>query len=480
MIKRKLIFSMISAVLLLVTPFRPEACAQEAGVEARIAEIEREMITGGKYGEALEELAALLKDNPGEPRIYMDLGIAHYGLMEYDKALLYLKRSDREGPRRGSREMLDYALSAMDGHGRTLKELEGYSAAMRKAPEAEKTGFKEKMAIGHYGMIERLTGQKYYYPALVTAHLSWLKENFPKTPGIYELSADVYYSAMYYRKAVEDYKKAVEQDGEDGSLYRRLADCLVAVGDLDSAQEYYDKGIEAYRREGLKSNDPALLYLKRVRKALPRRYDDIAELIKDDRLGEAEAICRRRISLNPGDYVAITQLAEIYWLKRDIRKAEKLLRKVVRLVPDYPVARFILGRVHFFDQKHDRAMAEFKVFKEKMELLPNMSEAVVDFYISALHNISYLYSTLKRYDLMLEECLKAAELKPGNQTTHFNLAVCYYNYLRDRKRAYSELKKVIEVDSSTDLAGKAAFFIDYMRRNPDPRFIPDFSFILSE
>ena len=480
MIKRKALFSIISAIFLLATPFLPEGRAQEAGAEERIAKIEREMITGCKYGEALEELAALLKDDPGEPRIYMDLGIAHYGLMEYDKALLYLKRSDQGGPKKESRDMLDYALSAMDEHGRTLEELEGYSAAMSKAGEAERISLKEKLAIGHYWMIEKLTKQKYYYPALVIAHLFWLKENLPENSGIYELSADVYYSAMYYRKASEDYKKAIEEDAEDGSLYRRLADCLVAVGDLDSAQEYYDKGIEVYRKEGLKNNDPALLYLKRVRKALPRRYDDIEGLIKGDRLGEAEAICRRRISLNPGDYVAITQLAEIYWLKRDIRKAKKLLRKVTRLVPDYPVARFILSRVYFFDHKHDRAIAEFRAFKEKMELLPNMSEAVVDFYISALHNMSYLYSTLKRYDLMLEECLKAAELKPGNQTTHFNLAVCYYNHLRDSRRAYSELKKIIEIDSNTDLAGKAALFIDYMRRNPDPRFIPDFSFILSD
>ena len=51
-------------------------------------------------------------------------------------------------------------------------------------------------------------------------------------------------------------------------------------------------------------------------------------------------------------------------------------------------------------------MAEFEAFKERMELLPKMDEETSDFYVSKLHYICYIYSTLKRYKEALSECKK--------------------------------------------------------------------------
>jgi len=210
------------------------------------------------------------------------------------------------------------------------------------------------------------------------------------------------------------------------------------------------------------------------------KYKDIDSLVGKRRFREAEALCKKRVLLNPEDYIAIAQLGEIYWHTDKRKGALKLFKKAVRLAPDYPYGRFLLGRSYFFQHKYKGAVKEFNIFKERMESLPEMDEETIDFYVLALHNICYMYSSLKRYDMIARECERIIELKPSDQSAHYNLAICYYNYYHNRPGAYKELQKVIEIDHATPIAERAKFFIDYMRRNPDSRVISDFSFILEE
>lgn len=478
--REKRIFLVVTiAAILLVAALQTNVFSQDEGVEDRLHEIERSMIIEGNYEEVTEKLFKILEYYPGNARAYLDLGMAHYGLMKYNKAYEYLKKSEAMGPKGEIEAVLNYALSKMEQNRTTLKGIEETNDSLKVVGTAEKEALKEEIASRHAALLGELL-EKRYYPVMVTAHAAWLKDNEVYFPQAYRVSGDIYYTAMFYKEATEDYKKAIEKDPDDGELHRILADCLVAMGDFDQAQEYYDKAIALYIKAGFPKKDPKVLQLEKVKRALPKKYKDVADLVKNNRYEAAEAICRKRMSLNPGDYVAITQLGDIYWQKDNRKMAEKLFRKVVRRAPDYPIAHFLLGRAYFFRRKHKAAVAEFETFKEKMELLPKTDEETIDFYVSALHNIGYMYSTLKRYDMMLRECKKALELKPEDQITHYNLAVCYYNYDRKLSLAYRELQKVIAIDDSTELAERANVFIDYMRRNPDPRFIPDFSFILED
>ncbi|MEE8360068.1 MAG: hypothetical protein V3S04_04005, partial [Candidatus Omnitrophota bacterium] len=81
------------------------------------------------------------------------------------------------------------------------------------------------------------------------------------------------------------------------------------------------------------------------------------------------------------------------------------------------------------------------------------------------------------YAKMARECKEIISLRPNDQAAHYNLALCYYKYQRKLPQAYRELKKVIEIKKTTRIADQAEFFIDYMRRNPDPRFATDLSFM---
>ena len=311
-------------------------------------------------------------------------------------------------------------------------------------------------------------------------HIAWIKNNISEAPELYRISGNVYYSAMLYKQAEEDYRKAIEKDPENSRLHQSLADCLVAQGDYDNAQDYYDKSIELYKKDGQTDSDSLIKQLKTIRGALPKKYKDIDELIQKGNYLEAQTLCKERISLNPADYAAITQLGDIYWRRGNRRMATKLFRKVARLIPDYPIAHFFLGRAYIFEGNHKKGVSEFNIFKEKMETLPKMDEITTNAYVSYLSYIAYIYFTQKEYRKAEKVCKKIVQLNPDDQIAHYNLAVCYYQYHHNRQRAYNELQKVIAIDPSTKTSDMARFYTDYIRRNPDSRFVEDFSFMYED
>ncbi|MFH1798246.1 MAG: tetratricopeptide repeat protein [Candidatus Omnitrophota bacterium] len=445
----------------------PQAFCDKEGLSLRVKDIERSMLIEGNYKDSAAELKLMLESSPFDARVCMNLAVALYGLMEYEHASEYFKKSENMDNSGEFKELRVYAMSKIEKNKGVLNTIE--SAKERNL-----------IMSGHLVMLNKLMGAKYYYPAIVMPHVMWLKQNTPDVPGIYELSGNVYYSAMLYGKAIEDYEKAVTLDLGNIQLYKVIADCQTATGKFDEAGENYQKAINLYLEKEVDEDNSEVSRLKKIKQALPKKYEDIADLINKRRLLEAEEICKRRISLNPGDYAAITQLGQVFWEKKNRKAAVKLFKRAVKMAPDYPISRLWLGKAYFFEQKFEKGVEEFSAFKEKMKTLPKMDKGTIDFYVSTLHYLCYMYSTVKEYDKALEECKGILKIKPDDQTAHYNTAVSYYTYYHNRSLAYSELQKVIEIDSTTNLAGMARYYIDYMRRNADSRVMSDFSFVYEE
>ncbi len=467
-------FALTVAAILLI--HADGVCGKDE-LDNELERVEAYMLRDGSYAKAVKDLETLIEEHPRAARIYQDMGIAFYGLMEYDKSIDFLKEAQKLDYGRTLKKFTDYTLKKIGANRKTLDSLKGSNRLIGDAGEAEKLGITQRMAADHIRVLENLLDEKYYYPAMATAHVIWLKENAPFIKGLYRFSGDIYYSGMLYSIARNEYELALETEPGNPYIAQRLADCLVAMGDFDTAERYYTKAVKLYRELGTEEGRDKIAEIEQVLQALPKKYSDIDLLLKEKRYEDAEAICKRRLSLNPNDYVALTQLGEIYW-HRDKRKAALgLFKKVVKMAPDFPTAHLFLGKAYFFAQKYDEAAAEFKLFKKKMMLLPDMDGATADFYVSALHKISYYYSSQKRYAKMARECKEIIRLRPDDQVARYNLAVCYYKYYRKLPQAYNELKKVIEIDGEAHIAEEAKFFIDYMRRNPDPRFVTDISFM---
>lgn len=444
----------------------PAFCGDES-LSSLIENIEKSMLMDGNYKEVSGELDTLLEKYPKDARIYMNLAVAHYGLMEYERSYEYFKKSEEMNNADEFKELRVYSLSKIEKNRMVLNTI-------------EKSEDRNLIMSGHLVMLNKLMSAKYYYPAIVMPHIMWLKQNTPDVPGINELAGNVYYSAFVYEKAIENYEEAAKTDPENIQLYKTIADCQIAIGRFDKADENYDKAIDMYLKKGIKKDDPEVSRLKKIKQALPKRYEDVSGLIKRGDFIEAEEICRRRISLNPGDYAAITQLGQVFWEKKNKKSAVKLFRKVIKMAPDYPIARLWMGKSYFFEQKFEKGIEEFFIFKEKMRTLPKMDKDTIDFYVSSLHYLCYMYSTVKQHDKALEECREILKIKPEDQIAHYNMAVSYYIYYHNRYQAYSELQKVIDIDSNTRLADMAKYYIDYMRKNLDSRVMSDFSFFYEE
>lgn len=224
----------------------------------------------------------------------------------------------------------------------------------------------------------------------------------------------------------------------------------------------------------------AALFFYDPLKVFPETYKEVDELMREGRTEEAEAILRKRISLNGSDYTAMTGLGRIYQDKDDRNAALGLFKTAVKAAPDYPAAHFYLGRLYFIMQKNKEALREFELFKEKMDILPKMDEETKKIYIDSLYYLGDVYFVLKRYEdagIVLEKIIK---MDPGQQAAYYDMGVYHYVYEHSRSRAHRSFMKAIDIDSATYIAKSARYAIEFMRNNPDPRVTPDFSFIDQE
>lgn len=199
----------------------------------------------------------------------------------------------------------------------------------------------------------------------------------------------------------------------------------------------------------------------------------------ENNIAETKAILKERISKDNKDVESLTGLGAISQEEGDNRAAVKYLEKAVNIDPEYPPAHFYLGRSYFTAQEFDDATNEFARF---IQLMKNhsFSRTSKEFYINALHDIVQTCFGVKRYDAAREALDEIVSLEPRDQSALYNLGVYYYQYERNRSRAYQYFSKAIEIDPNSPTARSARYAIEYMRANPDSRIEPDFSFIDKE
>lgn len=476
MFRIKKIISIVIIIALSSFVICPSGICTDQYAKQAADKLQKAMITEGNYAKVKEKLDLLLKTYPKNPYLYMNLGIASYGLMEYGKAYEYFKKAESLSLPKDIEGLVKYSLTRLEENKLLLSKMEKDKTDLKDAKDPLQKDIKKGLMLGHQKLLAKLLEEEYHFPSIVTAHIIWLKENAPESKGLYYISGYVYYVAMFYIQAEDDYRKAIENSPNDPQLYQAMGDCLVAMGDFDGAEVYYDRSIKLYKKKGARKNRTLINRLTKVRESLPRKYLDIDALIAEGRYREAIRSCKRRIAFNRADFVAITQLGEVYWKTGHRRKAIKLFQKVIKRIPDYPIAHFLLGKAYAFKNQTKEAIEEFEIFKEKMQLLPKMDSDTITFYTSSLHYIAYIYYTMKQYNKAMNQSLEIIKIQPDDQSAHYNLAGYYYNFHRNREAAYRELQKVIKIDPNTDIAGRAEFFIDYIRRNPDPRFEEDFTF----
>ena len=166
--------------------------------------------------------------------------------------------------------------------------------------------------------------------------------------------------------------------------------------------------------------------------------------------------------------------------KGDKKGAFKFFKRAAAIAPDYPQVHFFLGKTYFLMQNNDEAISEFNIYKWKVRPIAGSSQSAKEDYIKNLTSIGEICFNLKMYGDFKDATSDILKLDPNNENANYNMGVYYYVAKYNRPMAYQYFSKVAELSPSSQIAKKAKYAIEFMRNNPDPRMVPDFSFIDKE
>lgn len=284
---------------------------------------------------------------------------------------------------------------------------------------------------------------------------------------------DVNYSGMRYKEAIEDYKKALEIYPDNAFFQQRLGDIYVGVGNYDEAKKCYEKAVKLFAESEVKDREKKIRYLKGLIGKLPTSIEDIQKLMDTKSYADVITLCKKRVAMNPGDVTAITYMGIALEESGQWQQAESLYKTAIKRSQEYPSPHFYLARIYLLKRKDaDKAIAEIEIFREEIRDLLDKDKQAKEGLIAAEHTLIYIYHEILRdYKTAIRESKYLLELAPDDQEAHYNLALSYA-YLDKRAMAYEELKKVIDIDPDTDIAGAAKDTIEYLQSSPSIRFFP--------
>lgn len=212
--------------------------------------------------------------------------------------------------------------------------------------------------------------------------------------------ADNYTSDGDIDSAIVKCEEALQIDQKNTIIYTKLAELYVKKGQNDRALVQYLTIADAYYDSKLFKG--AMKYFKRAVELDPQclsAREKLAEIyVMEDMEREAK--------------MEFLNIAEIYFSKNDLHKAENFVTKAIELKSIE--AHYILGLIDLKREMFKEAISEFEIlFKFK----PN--------HISAITNIALSYLKLNKFQEAINYYEKVIKLAPGDVSLRENLVKAY-------------------------------------------------------
>jgi len=334
-------------------------------LDTKLINIERRIIFDGDYARLIDDLTGLLREYPDNPRLYMDLGVSHYGNMEYEKAYEFFKTAQAAGPQGVAAREISCAIAAIEDNRRMLQEIEALNGSLEKEEDG-RAPIKEEMAFGHFAVLNNFMEDAGTCPIIAATHLVWLKDNKKEYPGLDMISGEVYYEAGYYQDAEKGFKAALEEDPTDHIALIRLGQTYWKLDARQAATKLFEKAVEDTPDYPLghfflgrsyffqKKDDEAMAELE-VFKDSVEGMSEIEEGVVEHYIFALHSLCRKYadikrfdimarqyekiIALRPNDQIAHYNLA-VWFLNyyNNPSRALSELEKVIEAGPETPYA----------------------------------------------------------------------------------------------------------------------------------------------
>jgi tetratricopeptide (TPR) repeat protein len=219
----------------------------------------------------------------------------------------------------------------------------------------------------------------------------------PNDALLRRILGDIYYESKNYKMALTEYQEAVRLEPnykENGDIYYLIAACYSQNRNLPEQGKYASLAIQNKTRYQIES-----YFLAGEAFQAYRRYD------------EAIVAFNEVVRLNPSYTDIYLRLSEIYLNQYRLDDAAEITRKGIATSPNEGLFYINLGWIYSLSNRHQEAVT---VAQEGIRLQS-------DNYMGYT-NICRAYNDLKKFDLAIQNCNKALELKPNDGETLFYLA----------------------------------------------------------
>ncbi len=157
-------------------------------------------------------------------------------------------------------------------------------------------------------------------------------------------------------------------------------------------------------------------------------------LMLEDRLAEAEPLCRASLEARPNFYLAFNTLGILQIKRGQYRDAEQNFREVLRNTPGFTLGYVNLSLALVLQKKPEEAEESL----EKAVLL-NDSAVSPEVWVNALKDLAIAYSEQKNYEKAAKNLTRILAIDPNNADARANLALMFYHLKR-----FDEAQKLIE------------------------------------
>lgn len=232
-----------------------------------------------------------------------------------------------------------------------------------------------------------------------------------------------------FLKALEEYKKAVQQDPKSSNLYIELANAYLrhrrvrdAIQEAENAIKIDESNLEAHRLLGS-------IYYQIIRNEETGRQAGSSEYLKKA-IQEYEKICQ----LEPTDTNSLLILSLLYRYDGASDKAIETAKRLLEIAPSSESGLTTMAQIYTDQGNTNEAI---NVFKKALEVNPNSPRV--------LEQMAFAYLQLKDYKNSIETYRKAIAADEDNLDLRKGFA---YTLLEDNQDAQAETEflKILEAD----------------------------------
>ncbi len=224
-----------------------------------------------------------------------------------------------------------------------------------------------------------------------------------------------------YKKAVEDFNRALQIDPVNYDAYNGLASAYEHQGLNDDAERTFKRAISMQPDNWIGYNSLGVFYFNHA------RYDDAIKQFQ------------KVIQLNPTNYLGFSNLGGMYYMKNMLKEATDMFEKAFKLKQSYTVASN-LGTIYYIQGKYSLAARSY-------EKALNINDH--DYTVWGNLGAAYYWAPGERdkakdaFQHAVKLAQEARKINPNNPDLNAQLGG-FYSMVNDREKALEYTKKSLD------------------------------------